>query len=72
LSQKQEHHQVLIVEGSRSLLTTTCPKDLRVRCSTHGRNFVVKCGGTAWCESNIVIRSMYKWRFIYADSQSYL
>jgi len=22
----------------------------------HGRKFVVKCGGTAWCETNIVIR----------------
>jgi len=31
----------------------------------HERNFVVKCGGTAWCETNIVIRSMQKWRFIY-------
>jgi len=30
----------------------------------HGRNFVVKCGGAAWCETNIVIRSKQKWRFI--------
>ena len=37
----------------------------------HGRNFVVKCGGTPWCETNIVIGSMQKWRFIYTDSQSY-
>ena len=37
----------------------------------HGRNFVVKCGGTAWCKTNIVIGSMRKWRFIYTDSQSY-
>ena len=27
---------------------------------THGRNFVVKCGGTPWCETNIVIGSMQK------------
>jgi len=39
--------------------------------SHHERNFVVKCGGTPWCETNIVIGSMQKWRFIYADSQSY-
>jgi len=26
----------------------------------HGRNFVVKCGGTAWYETNIVIGSMQK------------
>jgi len=26
----------------------------------HGRNFAAKCGGTAWCETNIVIRSMQK------------
>jgi len=26
----------------------------------HGRNFVVKCGGTAWCETNIVIGSTQK------------
>ena len=26
----------------------------------HGRNFVVKCGGTAWCETNIEIGSMQK------------
>jgi len=26
----------------------------------HGRNFVVKCEGTAWCETNIVIGSMQK------------
>jgi len=25
---------------------------------THGRNFVVKCGGTAWCETNTVLGSM--------------
>jgi len=37
----------------------------------HGRNFVVKCGGTAWCQTNIVIGSMQEWRFIYTDSQSY-
>jgi len=28
--------------------------------------------GTAWCETNIVIGSMQKWRFVYTDSQSYL
>jgi len=39
--------------------------------SLHGRNFVVKYGGTAWCETNIVIRSMQKWYFVYTDSQSY-
>ena len=33
--------------------------------SYHGRNFVVKCGGAAWCESNAVLGSMQKWRFIY-------
>jgi len=38
--------------------------------NNHGRNFVVKCGGTAWCETNIVIGSMQKWRFMYTDSQS--
>jgi len=27
--------------------------------------------GTAWYETNIDIGSMQKWRFIYADSQSY-
>jgi len=37
----------------------------------HGRNFVVKRGGSAWCETNIVIGSMQKWRFIYTDCQSY-
>ena len=37
----------------------------------HGRNFVVKCGGATWCETNIVIGSIQKWRFIYTDSQSY-
>jgi len=26
----------------------------------HGRNFVVKCGGTTGCETNIVIGSMEK------------
>ena len=26
----------------------------------HGRNFVVKYGGTTWCETNIVIGSMQK------------
>jgi len=31
----------------------------------HGQHFVVKCGGIAWCETNIVVRSMQKWRFIY-------
>jgi len=34
----------------------------------HGRNWVVKCGGTAWCETNIVIGSMQKWSFINTDS----
>jgi len=29
-------------------------------------------GGTAWCETTVVIGSMQKWRFIYTDSQSYL
>jgi len=42
-----------------------------LRRKNHGRNFVVKCGGTAWCETNIVIGSMQKWRFIYTDSQSH-
>jgi len=37
----------------------------------HGRNFVVKCGGAAWCETNIVIGSMQKWRFTYTEYQSY-
>ena len=37
--------------------------------STHGRNFVVKCGGAAWCKTNIVIGSMQKLRFIYTVSQ---
>jgi len=37
----------------------------------HGRNFVVKCGGTAWCETNTVIGSMHKWRFLHADFQPY-
>ena len=32
----------------------------------HGRHFVVKCGGTAWCETNIVIGLMQKWRFLYS------
>jgi len=36
----------------------------------HGRN-LVKCGGTAWCETNIVIGPMQKWRFIYTDFHSY-
>jgi len=27
-------------------------------CSDHGRNFVAKCGGTAWCKTNIFIRAM--------------
>jgi len=36
----------------------------------HGRNFVVKCGGTAWCKTNIVIRPMRKWSFVNTDSQS--
>jgi len=63
LSQKQEPHQVLIVEGSRPLLTTTCPKDLRVRCSTHGRNFVVKCGGTAYSHQVDVQVTFYICRF---------
>ena len=34
----------------------------------HRLNFVVKCGETAWCETNIIIGSMQKWRFIYTDS----
>jgi len=25
-----------------------------MRCYQHGRNFVVKCGGTGWCETNIL------------------
>jgi len=37
----------------------------------HGRNFVVKCGGAPWWETNIVIGSMQKSHFIYTDSQSY-
>ena len=37
----------------------------------HGHNLVVKCRGTAWCETNIVIRPMQKWSFINTDSQSY-
>jgi len=40
--------------------------------SCHGRNFVTKCGGTAWCETNIFIRSMQKWSFINTDSQTCL
>jgi len=36
----------------------------------HGRNFV-KCGWTAWSETNIVIGPMQKWCFIHTDSQSY-
>jgi len=24
----------------------------------HGRSFVAKCGGTAWCETNVFIRAM--------------
>jgi len=28
---------------------------------SQGRNFVAKCGGTAWCETNIFIGSMQKW-----------
>jgi len=38
----------------------------------HRRNFVAKCGVTAWCETNIslFIRSMQKLSFINADSQS--
>jgi len=27
---------------------------------TNGRNFVEDCGGTAWCETNIVLWSMRK------------
>jgi len=38
----------------------------------HGRNFVVKVWGKAWYETNLVIGSMQKWRFLYADSPSYL
>jgi len=38
----------------------------------YGRNFVVKCGGTAWCEINIVIRSIQKYSFINTGSQSCL
>jgi len=37
----------------------------------HGRSFVIKCEGTPWCETNIVIGTMQKWRFLYTDSQSY-
>ena len=33
--------------------------------------FCCKMWGAAWCETNIVIGSMQKWRFLYADSQSY-
>ena len=36
----------------------------------HGRNFVVKCGGTAWCETNAVIWSMQTWSYINTESQS--
>jgi len=28
-------------------------------------------GDTAWCETNIIIGSMQKWRFKYRGSQSY-
>jgi len=31
----------------------------------HEHNFAVKCGGAAWCETNIVIWPMQKLRFIY-------
>jgi len=34
--------------------------------------FCCKMSGTAWCETNIVIGSMQKWRFMYTDSQYYL
>jgi len=27
-------------------------------------------GGTVWCETNIVIGLMQKWRFMYTDYQS--
>jgi len=61
-----------------SILKTVLPNHVRwniqplLSCATvHGRNFVVKCGGAVWCETNIAIGSMRKLRFIYTVSQSY-
>ena len=63
---------VIFAENLEVVNADKCSPPLVVGTWTHGRNFVVKWGGTAWCETNIVIGSMQKWRFIYTDSQSYL
>jgi len=56
-----------------SALSGHQPTYKNLRGNTDGRHFVVKCGGTTWCETNIVVGSMQKWRFIYiyTDSQFY-
>ena len=41
----------------------------RVLVHDHGRNFVVKCGGPAWCKTNIDNGLMRKWSFVNTDSQ---
>jgi len=54
----------------RSRATLFSPRNSATT-SAHGRNFVVKCGrGSAWCKTNIDIRSMRKWSFVNTDSQS--
>jgi len=42
----------------------------QLNAAIHWRNFVAKCGGTAWCETNIFIQLIQKWSFINTDYQS--
>jgi len=46
--------------------TPTCSSSQLTYVVNHGRNFVVKCGGTAWCETNIVNGSMQKTFYTYS------
>jgi len=52
----------------QATMGTACRAHSIIYC--YGRNFVAKCGGTAWCETNIFIRAMLIWSFINTDSQS--
>jgi len=60
---------VLDARGRRPVRPPLCTPLVLVKLThlyscKHGRNFVEKCGGSTRGETNIVIWSMQKWRFI--------